>query len=84
MQLREEDHDAIDAFLDAALHAYQNGQLSELQTRVAIAHVLTVAAIGDEAVFKQEIRMSPARQRLPETPGRSDQSRAHRRSDRDW
>ncbi len=50
--LSEQDHDNMDAFIDAALQDFKDGVISRDQARIAIGHVMNALALGDVAGAK--------------------------------
>jgi hypothetical protein len=47
--LSEQDHDTMDAFIDAALQDFKDGVISRDQARIAIGQVMNALALGDVA-----------------------------------
>ncbi|MCP3399193.1 hypothetical protein [Bradyrhizobium sp. CCGB20] len=52
------DHAALDQFLETVFDAYKAGRADRNSCVGAIAHVMTAAAIDNEAEFKNYIRLS--------------------------
>jgi hypothetical protein len=53
--LSEQDHDNMDAFVDAALQDFKDGVISRDLARVAIGHVMNALALGDVAGAKHRL-----------------------------
>lgn len=52
------DQAALDQFLETVLDAYKSGRADRNSCVGAVAHVMTAAAIDNEAEFKSYIRLS--------------------------
>lgn len=52
------DHAALDRFLEIVLDAYKSGDAGRDSCVGAVAHVMTAAAIDNEAEFNSYIRLS--------------------------
>jgi hypothetical protein len=51
------DHAALDQFLETVLDAYKSGEADRDSCVGAVAHVMTAAAIDNEAEFKSYARL---------------------------
>jgi hypothetical protein len=59
MKLSEADYKALDEYLTAILNAYRDGEVDLMRARATLAHVMTVAVMGNEGGFKEHIRIYP-------------------------